>query len=285
MRVSASMYSLNQVVEKEKWTVVDFIQYAKEINLDGVELLDFYWQDNENPEKELTEVKSKLKEAGLAVSAYDVTNNFVKESAAERREEIHKVIRGIQMAKLLDAKVVRVFCGDVSGDITFTEAKNWIVEGLKESAIHAEEAGIYLAVENHGLLAGKSDQVLDVIRKVNSPYVKVTFDTGNFLLVHEDPTEAFHVLKDDIVHVHFKDFREKKQSETHPAFRSTEGVEMIGTIPGDGIVNLADIVHGLQINHYSEWLSIEFEGYEEAKMANEEAVRRLRALMAMEDGK
>ena len=73
---------------------------------------------------------------------------------------------------------------------------------------------------------------------MNSPFVKSTFDTGNFLLVHEKPTEAFKQLKDEIVHVHFKDFREKIENESLRGFRSTEGVELIGVIPGDGEVDL-----------------------------------------------
>lgn len=285
MQVSASMYSLHQTVVKEKWSIIDFIHYAKEANLDGVELLDFYWQDRGNIAEELAEVKAALKETGLPVSAYDVSNDFVKASYADRKTEVHQVIRGIQVAQALGTDIVRVFCGDLTEGITFDDAQTWIVDSLKECAIHAEQAKVYLAIENHGLLAGKSEQVMEVIQAVDSPYVKATFDTGNFLLVHEDPLEAFNRLKDDIVHVHFKDFREKQAGESHPAFRSTEGVEMIGTIPGDGIVDLQVIVHGLQANDYAGWLSIEFEGYEEARMANEEAVRRLRSLMRTEENK
>ncbi|MFK4997046.1 sugar phosphate isomerase/epimerase family protein [Bacillus sp. N9] len=63
---------------------------------------------------------------------------------------------------------------------TYEDGRDWIVEGLKRCAQMAEQEQIYLAIENHGLLAGRSEQVEEIIKKVNSPYVKSTFDTGNF---------------------------------------------------------------------------------------------------------
>ena len=59
-----------------------------------------------------------MKSYDLQVSAYDITNNFVKESVEERAEEVEKVLDGIQVAKKLGTNIVRVFCGDIKGDIT-----------------------------------------------------------------------------------------------------------------------------------------------------------------------
>lgn len=276
MKISVSMYSLNSTIKEENWTIFDFIDYAKSISLDGVELLDIYWNDKE---KEIKQVKEALQKHDLSVSAYDVTNNFVKESSEERAKEVAKIKDGIEVAKQLGTNIIRVFCGDLHGDLTYEDGQDWIVEGLKACAETAEKEQVYLAIENHGLLAGKSEQVEEIINKVNSPFVKSTFDTGNFLLVHEEPKEAFDRLRDKIVHVHFKDFREKGADESIKGFRSTEGVELIGTVPGDGKVDLSYIVQGLKENNYDGWLSIEYEGFDDAKIANKEAVNRLRDLL------
>ncbi|OIU69718.1 sugar phosphate isomerase/epimerase family protein [Rossellomorea aquimaris] len=278
MKISVSMYSLASAIKKENWSIFDFIDYAAEISLDGVELLDFYWSDG-GRDNEIQRVNQALKEKGLVVSAYDVSNNFVKESAEDRRMETEKVLEGIGTAKKLGTNIVRVFCGDLHGDLTYADGQSWIVEGLKQCAGKAEEEGVYLAIENHGLLAGKSEQVKEIIGKVNSPYVGSTFDTGNFLLVHEEPLHAFNRLKEEIVHVHFKDFRKKEASESLKGFKSTQGVELIGTVPGDGQVDLASIVKGLKAANYQGFLSIEYEGHDDAKESNEEAVRRLKKLL------
>lgn len=276
MKISVSMYSLASTIKKENWTIADFVHYAKSISLDGVELLDMYWPESEDRDAVVEQVKRVLNETGLLVSAYDVSNDFVKESPEERKKEVGKVLDAIRIAKQLGAPVVRVFCGDVHGDITFEDGADWIIECLRHCKEVAEQENIVLAVENHGLLAGKSEMVEHIIKAVDSPFVKMTFDTGNFLLVHESPVDAFNRLKDDVVHVHFKDFREKKEHESFRGFRSTEGVELIGVVPGDGLVNLNYIVQGLKGIDYDGWLSIEYEGFDDAKLANEEAVNRLR---------
>lgn len=279
MNISVSMYSLASTIKKKNWSILDFIEYAKRISLDGVELLDFYWSSGEDKREEIDQVLKAVKQNGLMVSAYDVTNNFVKETEEERAVEVAKILEGIEVAKALETKIVRVFCGDLHGNLTYEDGQKWIVEGLKKCAKRAEEEKVFLAIENHGLLAGKSGQVKEIIEKVNSPYVGSTFDTGNFLLVHEEPQEAFDRLKRDIVHVHFKDFREKKSGEELKGFRSTEGVELIGTVPGDGKVDLPYIVQGLKSENYGGWLSIEYEGFDDAESANEEAVNRLKTLL------
>ncbi|WP_188454943.1 sugar phosphate isomerase/epimerase family protein [Virgibacillus oceani] len=279
MRVSVSMYSLNPTIKKENWSVLDFLEYAKRISSDGVELLDMYWRNKDDKFKEIKQVKAALKEHNLAVSAYDITNNFVKQSSEERMEEVEKVKEGIKVAKQLGTNIIRVFAGDLRNGITYQSGKEWIVDCLKQCAVIAEEKEIYLAIENHGLLAGKSEQIEEIIERVNSSYVKATFDTGNFLLVNEMPREAFDRLKEKIVHVHFKDFREKHPNESVKGFQSTEGVGLIGTIPGDGQVDLSYIVDGLKGVHYDGWLSIEYEGIEDAKHATTEAVNRLMTLV------
>ena len=279
MKISISMYSLASTLQRESWRVTEFIEYAKTISVDGVELLDIYWQNPANKDEEIKEIVENLERNNLEVSAYDITNNFVHPKKIERKTEVEKVIEGIHVAKELNANTVRVFCGDIREGLIYEECFDWIIEGLKESAKIAEQEKIVLAVENHGLLAGKSLQIHEILRAVNSPYVKSTFDTGNFLLVHEEPTKAFDRLKQEIAHVHFKDFREKHTHESVKGFRSTEGKELIGVIPGDGKVDLAYIVEGLKKYGYQDWLSIEYEGFEDAKMANEEAVRRLRKLL------
>ena len=279
MRISISMYSLASTIRQDDWSVADFIEYAKSISLDGVELLDIYWQDPSNKDEEIKEIVDKLHKANLEVSAYDITNNFVRPNEEDRKAEVEKVLEGIRVAKAINANTVRVFCGDIREGLIYEECFDWIIEGLQDSAKVAEKEKIVLAIENHGLLAGKSQQIQEIIKAVNSPYVKSTFDTGNFLLVHEDPANAFDRIKQDIAHVHFKDFREKEVHETVRGFRSTEGKELIGVIPGDGKVDLTYIVEGLKKQDYQGWLSIEYEGFEDAKLANEEAVRRLRKLL------
>jgi sugar phosphate isomerase/epimerase len=277
MKISVSMYSFHRTVYKENWTVLDFLDFAKAQSLEGVELLDIYWKDIEN---ELPEVKRALSKYGLTVSAYDVTNDFVKKEKEEREKELDKVIEGIRTAKKLGTDVVRVFCGDLKQGIPYEEGKQWIVECLKKAVQYAEEAKIYLAVENHGFFAGKSEQVKEIIEEVENPYVRSTFDTGNFLLVGEDPSEAFARLKEEIVHVHFKDFRRKRETDPVGGFQSLTGEEWVAVSPFDGEVPLAKIVQQMKNAGYDQWMSLEYEGHEDPKKAVPAALERIRGYVS-----
>lgn len=56
----------------------------------------------------------------------------MKKSSEERAEEVAKIIDGIYTAKRLGTDIVRVFCGNLHGNVTYDDGQRWIVAGLKE---------------------------------------------------------------------------------------------------------------------------------------------------------
>ncbi|WP_042458901.1 sugar phosphate isomerase/epimerase family protein [Neobacillus dielmonensis] len=276
MKTSVSMYSLHKYVAAGKMSILEFIDYAASIGVDGVELLDIYWNDEE---MEIPQVLSRVKEKNLQVSAYDITNNFVKESQEERDQETARVRKSVDIAKKLDTKVVRIFSGDVHQGISFEQGKQWIIEGLKESAKYAEEKGVLLGIENHGYFAGRSAQVAELIEAVGSPNVRSTLDTGNFLLVDENPKDAVTALKHDAVHVHFKDFIQVDSTYEEHAFQSLAGKRYAGTAAGEGNVDLHHVITELKSADYQGWLSVEFEGAGDAKQGTEKSVANLKTIL------
>ena len=126
------------------------------------------------------------------MDVYSVSNNFVgKTDPTERAQAVEQDQGGVDtLANHFGAKTVRVFAGDITPGITFDDGFNWIVEGLALGAEYAYANGVTLALENHGKLAGRSDQVEKILRTVGSPALKANPDTGNFLLVHEASHDA-----------------------------------------------------------------------------------------------
>ncbi|WP_349408600.1 sugar phosphate isomerase/epimerase family protein [Pseudalkalibacillus sp. SCS-8] len=275
MKTSVSMYSLNQYIRNHGWGIYEFIDYAKEIGADGVELLDVYWT---NKDEEIDGVLAYLKTKNLPVSAYDVSNNFVKPTAAERKTEVDRVIEGIYTAKKLGTNIVRVFCGDLMDGITYDEGRAWIIEGFKACLAIAEQEQVYLAIENHGLFAGKAEQVKSMIDEIDSDFLKSTLDTGNFLLVQEDPYLSTKRLKSDVVHVHFKDFRKVETDFQGQSFKALNGDRYLGTVAGEGMINLENIISELKSVQYDGWYSIEYEGHEDSKECVKRSIEKLVSL-------
>ena len=121
----------------------------------------------------------------------------------------------------------------------------------------AEQKGITMVLENHGLLAGKSSQVKKILERVGSKALKSNADIGNFLLVNENSLDAVRNLNDKIGFLHLKDF--KKVDDKH-GYAAIDGSIYQGVVLGKGDVPVSEIINFLKNHGYEGYLSIEYEG-------------------------
>lgn len=277
MKVSLSMWSVHKYWYDGEWDVFDFLRFAAGTKAEGVELLSIFWKDRN---REIPLVKEALGHHGLQIACFCACNNFVTADAEERQKQLQEVMDSIDTAVQLGTRIVRVFSGDLphDGTMTYEEGMKYVLDGLATAAQYAEMQGVVLCLENHGLFAGRSDQVMNIIREVNSPSLRSTFDTGNFLLVGESSNDAITQLKDVVGHVHVKDF-EKIEGEIEGAVDyAANGEKYLGRIAGEGQIDLRFILTELFRNNYSGWLSVEFEGNEEQQEGSLRAVEYVHSL-------
>lgn len=253
MKLSLSMWSMHRTVRAQGWTALDFLSFCREEGIDQVELLDVFWK---NAAEELPFIVSFAKENGIRIASYAVANDFVKADPAEREAALNTILNAFPIAKALGTSTIRVFSGNLSEGFTFESALAHIVEGLGLASALAERQGLTLCLENHGQLAGTGAQVLEILNRVGSPALKSTFDTGNFLLVEEDPLRALDVLLPHVGHVHVKDFKEDPQGR----YRSLAGKTFEGTPAGGGLVRMDTIVQRLREAGYDGEYVLEYEG-------------------------
>ncbi|WP_058300884.1 sugar phosphate isomerase/epimerase family protein [Gorillibacterium timonense] len=276
MKTSLSIWSVHKSVYAEEMDNAAFIEFAAEAGAQGVELLSIFWKEDG---QEAERIAAALERTGLALACFSACNNLAVTGEERRRAEVSDIIASVDRAALFGAKVVRVFSGDKEESVTYEAAKGWIVEGLIVAAAYAESKGITLCLENHGLFAGKAEQVLEVIREVGSASLKSTFDTGNFLLVDENPSEAVVKLKDRIAHVHLKDFAPVEEGQVGTFYTSLGGKRFSGQVPGEGVVDLPFILGELRDHGYAGWLSVEYEGDEEQKEGSKRSIEHLSAIL------
>jgi len=198
------MWSYVQAYKEGRIDIPGFIREAQRIGAEGVELLDFFAP---NPAADREAAKAALAETGLVCGVFSVGQNFARPSVEERQAALDRVKFGVDEAVALGAGTVRVFAGDVSEGITFDEARGWIIEGLAEGSRYAHDHGVRLALENHGSLAGRSDQVKGIIEDVRAACgndaLGANPDTGNFLLVGQASHEAILDVAPYAYMVHF----------------------------------------------------------------------------------
>lgn len=257
MKLSLSMWSLVEPVQAGKMNLMRFIDFAAGQPVAGVELLDYFWRDEKS---EIPAVKKKLADTGLQLAAYSISNDFCQPAASARRQQLADLKQGVDIANELGVSLLRVFSGSRREGYSPEQGMAWIIEGLTAGAAYAERNGVTLALENHGLFAGRSEQVRDIIEQVNSPALRANLDTGNFLLAAENPLAAVKNLVDLVALVHLKDFRYAESDQTDHVFKSLDGKHLVGSALGAGRVDLEAVIATLDKAGYRGWLSLEYEG-------------------------
>ena len=260
MKLSVSMWSVVNVVKAGKMDLRGFVEFAarQQVNgAQGVELLDYFWRDRA---AELPKVKQQVADAGLALAVYSIGNDFFQPDREAWARQLADLKTGVDVAEQLGTHTLRVFSGNAKPDYTLEQGLGWIVDGLAAGAEYAAAHGVTLALENHGLMAGRSDQVRGMIETVNSPALQANLDTGNFLLVNQNPTDAARELAGLVALVHLKDFRKALPADTEHVYKGLDGAAFTGAVVGEGQVDLKAITDILRQAAYTGWLSLEFEG-------------------------
>jgi hypothetical protein len=108
--------------------------------------------------------------------------------------------RVLNVCNALGADRMRVY-SSVGGDVK--EELKQAAEDLRQVVSLCADYDVRIAFENHEYEA--SQDVLEVVRKVDSEYVGAHVDTGNSMMVWEDPIEAIKAMASCAVSTHFKD--------------------------------------------------------------------------------
>lgn len=261
------MWSYVAPWKRGEMEVTDFIRTAKQLGVDGVELLDFFFRNQEDWSAETAAIESVLMETDLPVGVFSVGNDFAQTDENARKAQVDVIKRGVDQAKLFGADVVRVFAGGNVPGVSNETVFDWFLEGLSEASYYAADRGVKLALENHGLIAGRSEQVNDLIHKVRiatgSDTLGANPDTGNFLLVNEDSTDAVRGVAKYAHMCHFKDFEIAPASWDGRAYEALDGTKFIGSTIGEGGVDLAACIEALRAVGFDGWVNIEYESEED----------------------
>lgn len=277
MKIGVSMWSYVAAHRDGRLDIPGFIRAARDAGADGVELLDFFYKDIE---ADRAAAQEALAQTGLPCPIFSVAQNFAKPEAADREAELAKIRFGVDEAVRYGATVVRVFAGDVAPGITFEQAREWIVEGLAQASTYAHDKNVRLALENHGKLAGRGDQVRglidDVRARSGNDALGANPDTGNFLLVNQPSHEAIAQVAAMANMVHFKDFRPAPEGHEGFAYTALDGSRFVGTAVGEGAVDLGACIQALKDAGFSGWLSVEYEGEEDPMVAVPRSIENAR---------
>lgn len=180
MSLSLAAYSYRKYLDLKKpsMTLFDFIDLCADMPLSAVELTSYYFA--ETTPAYIEKLKKHCDAKKLAISGVPVRNDFCLKDDAKRAAEVQHVKTWIGYAAMLGAKNMRIFAGNLPKGDTLAEAQKRVVASMEECCEVAAKAGVLLALENHGGITATPEQLLALVKPVNSPALGVNIDTGNF---------------------------------------------------------------------------------------------------------
>lgn len=275
MKLSITIVSFGRYFGQGKIDIKGFINYCGNLGIEGVDL-GYYWKN----EEEIKKVPRWLKENNLNLGCYIVSNDFALPNEKDRQKEVEKVKRSIDIAVKLRAGIVRVFGGNIKEGITYDTAKEWIIDSLRQVASYAAERNVILALENHGQLCAKSSQIIDILNSVDSLSLRVNIDIANFLCVDEDPLEAITKLSPYMIYAHVKDVKEVNEKyKDRDVIISSGGKRYIGSIAGEGIIDIGGVFKKIKEANYNGYLSLEYEAEEDSGIGVKRSIANIKKIL------
>ena len=286
MKFSVSTYSLSGLVDKNGVTEKDLIKIAKEIGFDGIEFAEIHTPDGKDKIEYAKELNEECKKVGITPVQYSIGADFLNNDI---EKEIERLKYEVDVACALGVTGMRHdgtsgFQGEDRKTKGFNEALPYLIKGCKAVTEYAKTKGIRTMMENHGYFCQDSDRVEKIVTGVNDSNFGLLLDMGNFLCADENPIVAFGTLMPYVSYVHAKDFHVKSGDNIAPTdgfFTTRGGNHLRGAVLGHGDVPVFQCLSLVKNAGYDYFITLEFEGHEEPRMACEWGLNTLKKYISL----
>lgn len=197
-RIGVSTYSFWQFNgPKENSPIEDCIDKAAAMGFDGIEFLLRQMVSEENCY--LQKLKRQAFHAGLDIMGFSTHQGFIYPEKKTRDEQVALTIKQIELAYKLGIPTMRLNTGRWNTTKSFDDLMankgiepniegysddqgfEWVIDSISQCIPTAEKCGVVLGLENHWGLGRTAQGVLRIVNAINSPWLQITSDTGNFL--------------------------------------------------------------------------------------------------------
>ena len=230
------------------------IDLAAEQGFDGVEILQVQMDDFSNAYAQKLKRHAFLN--GIPLMGLSTHQDFVDPDRYVRRHNVEQTIFYVQQASSMGIPTIRINTGRWGTSKNFDELmKNkgieprldgftdddgykWVIDSVEKLIPAAERYGVILGLENHWGLGLTPEGVMKIVDAIDSPWLQVTLDTGNFL---EDPYPKQEMLAPKTVLL---------QAKTYYGGGRWYTLD----------IDYARVAKTLREADFKGWISLEFEG-------------------------
>ena len=190
-----------------------------------------------------------LKEAGIMPGSLISMLDIASFSERERKRNIGAIKAYIDQMEKLEIPLL-MLAPEVryarSAD-EFKRMQELLIDGFAQAVEYAKESGVTVTMENQSVCVRADSGMRDVRYILDCvPGLGYVLDSGNFFCIGEDVLEAYDLLRDRLVHVHFKDWSWNRYGsfvrENMPRFH--------GVVLGQGLLPLSELVRRMKRDGY-----------------------------------
>ena len=192
---------------------------------------------------------AKMGEAGVRIVGFgSQIANWGRPIDTDFQIDVDELQRAAPRMHRAGAKIIRImsYPNRKGQPLPETDWKQEVFRRLRALAKIAENEGVILGHENCDGYAGLGpSQTLEMLEAVDSPALKLIFDTGNPLFHERDPLGFYEQVKDAVMHVHVKNGKPDDKGE------------MVACYPDEGNDNNRKVFADLKGRGYDGCISIE----------------------------
>jgi len=194
------------------------------------------------------EMKDVLDQHGVRASGFSAHSPLMRPEIS-----VPYLEKAIRFAAAVGAPVVNTDEGIRPAWLADEECFQVMRYTLKKVLQVAERYRIAVAIEPHQSITAKTAGLLRVATLVESPFLRVNYDTGNALLGGEDPYVGLRAVLPLLAHIHAKDISFQQAEAEQGKVTGTP----VGCACGEGLIDWAKIVAILRQANWGGVLSVE----------------------------
>jgi len=214
-------------------------------------------------------IRDMADSAGIELTAFCAHANLLDPAAPEVYGTA-EIVKSIRLARLLGIDHVITTEGDPKTEfgrnLTDAERMFSIREKLYTPILWAEELGVQLLIETHGIVTDSVESMGELLDSLgHESTIGICLDTGNSWLGGAEPVDYVKTFGTRIRHVHWKDMPQDMEQQRGTLF----GCGMGAIALGDGIIDLPAIVKALKDAGFDGATTLEVAGTDNVKLSVE----------------
>jgi sugar phosphate isomerase/epimerase len=261
---------IDQIAGDRSISVFDWIQMARSLDADGLEMYDGFFTSLET--SYVDGIGQAITAAGFAMPMLCCSPDFTNPDADARKRAVDREAQLIGVARRLGGPrtVCRVLSGQRYPTLSRRQGLEWVVACINRLLPVAREHDVVLGLENHYKdsfwtypeFAQKMDVFLELTGAIpDRDHFGVQYDPSNAIVAGDDPIALLEAVADRVVSMHASD-RYLAEGATLDDLRQSDGTlgyspNLRHGVTGKGLNDYHAIFRILADHHYQGWVSIE----------------------------